>query len=973
VLSIRLFASAALLSFLLTALAGCGGGGSGTGSTGGTGGSTGTGGSGGSGGSGGGSSFQPRPFPGDYFVTAPETEYKSFPGNVVYDSKHKEFFFSNLDMNEVEAYSTVDGRRVGAVNVPGPMGLSLSPDNSELAVGTISSQVYFVDPAVLHITGKAEIPASLLDPSSKVKAVLPFLMSSGPMLIGAAETVNLSNGTGDGILISYDRKTGTFAQMNGPAEAPGFYTSLPARSLDGKYLAVSTPGLTKVQMAVYSAESQTYIGTTAGQFIIGAFAVNADGSQFATIGTPSYTSPGQAITFWNRSLQQVAQYPIQDTTPYTSIVYSRDGKYLYAREVYDVLALDTRTGLPAGYQGLSTPTRGHLWDTDESNRVYGIAYLGAYVVSVAQLQSTAPVMPYFSDGTWPVGNPNLGPLPGGTDVQFAATLPVSSAGSANGIRSSTEAYFGLIPATKDVVAPNPYSSDGGNAITATSAAATSTGNVTVLLTDANNNAVLLPRGYSYGTRPRWVEPSALPSGGGAGIEIGADGVLTLPGVDPPVGVTIGGARAIVVPPKGSGFWQLVHATTPPGKPGWADLTMSLPDGTTETAKNMVQYLAQDVTLTTAAYTSAVYDASRDLFYLTGADSTVGVFDPKTRALLQPMQSSTISSGAALGSLAITPDSSKLLVTDPADHSLVMFDLTSGKSSAVNLLVASDGATKVSAPMPVVTVAGDRAIVVLSGWTQNEVREIDLAQRTVRVRADVTSAGSFHDVPSTMASSSDGSTALLGGGDGLYLYVWKYDASSDTFSGPMGITSAFSVGVAVNADGKVLEMGRFTLEQNLSALVPFLMPSQINMLTASGGLRYSAYSGVEIEDTRNGRSLLSMGSLPDVVRALAIDPGGHKILACSDTLLRYYELAVVPLAVGTVSPEVAASGASITIHGDGFVAGTAVTIAGQGASCTMVDEHTLQCTVPHISAGLAPMTLSNPDGQTYSFEAAVNVQ
>jgi hypothetical protein len=44
-----------------------------------------------------------------------------------------------------------------------------------------------------------------------------------------------------------------------------------------------------------------------------------------------------------------------------------------------------------------------------------------------------------------------------------------------------------------------------------------------------------------------------------------------------------------------------------------------------------------------------------------------------------------------------------------------------------------------------------------------------------------------------------------------------------------------------------------------------------------------------------------------------------------------------------------------------------------ATGTFVDSQTLQCVVPSANAGLAPMTLSNPDGQTYSIEAAVTVE
>ena len=155
--------------------------------------------------------------------------------------------------------------------------------------------------------------------------------------------------------------------------------------------------------------------------------------------------------------------------------------------------------------------------------------------------------------------------------------------------------------------------------------------------------------------------------------------------------------------------QYLQVTVAGGNPGWADLTLSLADGTSETTKNMVQFLAQDVTATSAAYTSAVYDSTRDRFYLTGADNTIGVFDPETQALVQPMQSSAVSSGTVLSSLALTPDNSKLLVSDPTDHSVVVFDLTSNTSTAVNILLPSDGAATVSAPMPVVGLAGSTGI------------------------------------------------------------------------------------------------------------------------------------------------------------------------------------------------------------------------------------------------------------------------
>jgi hypothetical protein len=98
---------------------------------------------------------------------------------VVYDSNLKEFFFGNPAMNEVEAYSTVDGHYVGAVTVPGAMGLSLSPDGTRLAVGTNTPYIYFVDPVALHVTGQVRVPTTVLDPAAGQGACITFSDGGG--------------------------------------------------------------------------------------------------------------------------------------------------------------------------------------------------------------------------------------------------------------------------------------------------------------------------------------------------------------------------------------------------------------------------------------------------------------------------------------------------------------------------------------------------------------------------------------------------------------------------------------------------------------------------------------------------------------------------------------------------------------------------------------------------------------------------
>jgi hypothetical protein len=109
------------------------------------------------------------------------------------------------------------------------------------------------------------------------------------------------------------------------------------------------------------------------------------------------------------------------------------------------------------------------------------------------------------------------------------------------------------------------------------------------------------------------------------------------------------------------------------------------------------------------------------------------------------------------------------------------------------------------------------------------------------------------------------------------------------------------------------------------------------------------------------------------RPLAIDPTGTKIVLALQSGVAYFQLSVVPLAVGTVTPIATPSGGTIQLQGSGFVAGTKVKIGGQTASCTEVDSETLSCTVPTLPSGPASIVLSNPDGQSYSFENAFVVQ
>jgi hypothetical protein len=112
--------------------------------------------------------------------------------------------------------------------------------------------------------------------------------------------------------------------------------------------------------------------------------------------------------------------------------------------------------------------------------------------------------------------------------------------------------------------------------------------------------------------------------------------------------------------------------------------------------------------------------------------------------------------------------------------------------------------------------------------------------------------------------------------------------------------------------------------------------------------------------------------------LTTDENGRRLFAITSTDgtaqnagITIVELANVPLGIGTLTPASgsAAGGAAVTIRGSGFVSGVTVTIGGQSASVTFKDVNTLNVVTPAVSAGAQRVTITNPDGETVSLDAA----
>lgn len=950
--------------------------------------------------------FQPRPAAGSYFMRQRSGADDGPIPSEAYDSALKEIFISDPNFNSVEVYSTVTGKLVGDILIPGPAGLSFSPDFSRLYVGTITQYVFVVDPVTLHVTGQIQVPASQLginQQGTTMMPVMPFAMADGSIVLGMGYNSQSGSYANMGVvhLLRYQPSGNSFTSVD---PAVGGLSANPARSLNGEFMLVfGGLGGSGLQLLIYSVAAQNYLPASAPLQNAGVFlAANTDGSQFASVqeviapGTGSFNSQ---VNFWGPNLQPQTQYTIDATV--TGAVYSRDGKYLYVMTDLGYLAaLDTQSGTPVGYMtavvgSLPLPPP-PLYDVDESYHLFGSAPGGAFILNASQTQSSPPsAIPQFVGLPSTEASPNVGPLSGGTQVQFVPAP--TGMGSGNGIASSMEAYFGSTPAPQDTVGPYSGSSDGENSLTATAPAATAPGPVSIILTDANNNTVFLPDAFTYGPHILRIEPNAVSAAGGDRITIYAYGLGFFSDLQN-IRVNIGGAPVDMSDAKLNSYAsfnypeQSVTVTVPPGTPGWGNVLVATPNGS-DTMKRGVQYLSQELMLPGGPYSFAVYDSARQLFYLTGSGNSVAVFNPSTRALEQPLQSTFATAGAVLQAEALTPDNSTLLVADPSDQLVILFNLVASTSTKVSVALPSDPSGTSVIPITVVAAAQSRAFVSVTPCVTDPVREIDLTSMTVQARSDAASScATYVPYPEFGSGSADGSTIVYGGSSGqLYglepsgpEYLWRYDAASDSFTGPVIVADTPWVGeqMAVNKDGAVIAEAQGVLDQQLMPLVPILQPSQYDCLNETGSLLYSTGvedNGIVVSDTHNGQWVLmlaaqsSKGTGLGQIGPVAVDSTGSQVVGAFTDGLAYFQLAVVPLAVATVNPVTASGGGAIQISGSGFVPGTAATIGGKSAACTEVNGETLSCMVPNLPTGSASISLTNPDGQSYSLENAFVVQ
>ena len=548
-------------------------------------------------------------------------------------------------------------------------------------------------------------------------------------------------------------------------------------------------------------------------------------------------------------------------------------------------------------------------------------------------------------------------------------------------------------------------SSSGNSTSFTSPPGAAPGPVNLKLIYPDGEEGFVPQGFTYSTYPQYsILSGASPSGG-------VPGQLSVFGLTPDgsgTSLTVGGTTTTVIPPANptniSPAPTLLNYTIPAGNPGWADLTVTTPNGTGSLPKSV--FYAKSVTDYSSpdTFSAVLYDRKRNQVYLSANDH-IDVFSVSSLEFVTALRPQVLGAQSQFGGLAMTPDGSQLLAANILDGSLAVINPDSPSSTFAVHVAALSGVNNCTVgPLYVAATSNGNAFVV-TGSTPNtpgcpiegNVYIVNIATKTVASTSGIAACNLFESYPFTTTlgvdSRLDGSIVVMG--SGTYGSACLYSVASNTYAPIAGASSSFSA--SISPDGNIVgtgvvlgdpssdtTVGRLAhpatfYGANLNTYSENALPTNALLnprFNDSGSLYYWAFpNDFEIVDVPTGRLRIRFSlseTIQNVAAPLALD-AGHNVFLITDRGLTVVDLGNAPLSIGHLSTNNASAGSQIQVRGSGFTAGISVRVGGAVAPSTFTDENTLTFTVPSVGTGVQDLTLANQDGDSYTLQNAVIIQ
>ena len=923
--------------------------------------------------------------------------------HLAYDPANKQVFVANRAMNRVEVFSTSSQTRIAQISVPGGTSADLSADGATIWIGTARNEIVAVDPVSLSIknryapAGLTPIPNVIFDRPIEVLS-----LSNSKAMVRLRQPVSA-----EALLALWDPVSNSLTDLT--AAAPVVFQNgvgALARSGDhSKVLAAANDSSGEV--ALFDSGGNVVAGpVTLGTGVITWAAANNDESRFAVV----FLNGGNAqVLLLNALVQQVSAYLAASVS---GVTFSRDGKELYIAETSGgasfITVLDGQSGQLIGrvpdisIQGVASM----IEDGDETQLLFALSNRGFSFVDASVPGMISLVSPIVAPA--PSMQPSEGPISGGTSTIL----------SGQNFAGPGQVKFGAQLAASPAVTSSQ--------IQVASPPSVVNGVVNLTAYFQNSWLVLAPDAFSYGPQILQVLPNAGTNAGGDVVQIYGYGF----GTDPSkISVKIGTVSATVqkvenvtaIAPSlalDSSYpfpVERITLQTPAGSPGKADILISAPAGSTTSSK-VFQYLQGVQSYAKPAlFKFLIYDQPRQRIYLSNIDH-VDVFDLQQNLFLSPIQPpGGPPPNAGLRGLALMPDGSQLVVADFGAQNVYLLDPVKGTGTTV-FVGGVSGFTN-SGPARVAATSLQTVFVGLSGEggssgaCSNCLAQMNLTASPPTIQpapqpevTSLTGAPLLHSSVSgdqvflAFASASGGPLASWSANSPNHFVTSAANSSAIDLT-----TSADGSAIALTANGVTeVHAPNFNISSVPVSAELTQIPGRVSVpgivLHPSGALLYQPFltgapgstgvkGGVDILDAHSGalrlRIFLPQQFMTDVDGFhggfLATDENGQRLFAITspdgtaqNATFTIVQLAAVPLGIGTIQPSTisAAGGATLTIRGSGFVNGVGIAINGKTATVTFKDVNTLSLTIPPLTPGPQRITITNPDGERVSLDAAI---
>jgi hypothetical protein len=230
----------------------------------------------------------------------------------------------------------------------------------------------------------------------------------------------------------------------------------------------------------------------------------------------------------------------------------------------------------------------------------------------------------------------------------------------------------------------------------------------------------------------------------------------------------------------------------------------------------------------------------------------------------------------------------------------------------------------------------------------------------------------------VTSAANASTTDLGASSDGGIFAFQSKSTTEVRAADLSLISVPASAELEQIPVRVLVPGVALHPSGALIYQPFLTGS-----SGSAGVK----GGIDILDAHSGvlrlRIFLPQQFMTGVDGLhgsfLATDENGQRLFAITSSdgtpqnaALTVVQLAAVPLGIGTITPSTVAAtgGAAFTIRGSGFQSATTLTINGKTATVTFKDASTLLVVTPSLAPGSQRITITNPDGETVSLDAAL---